>query len=246
LPLKIFISHAAADAPLAKYLEETLINLDQTVTVFRTSRPAQLTAGVSWFREIEDNLRAATAYLVVLTPNSVDRPWILFETGAAWFSNRTLVPAVAGLERSTIKEPLRLLQLLSIENPAEAKVVFERFNLVHPDIHGFCSAVRAIVEALPTPEGTPHWDEVILNGRRYVWGGPLHTLADGSGTPLSDSVNKGLTEAGLKLRAAPINDPDGSQASKGYIPIYWVDDYGAKHRLWTAQQVLYVKPDSPA
>jgi len=91
--------------------------------------------------------------------------------GVAWFSGRTLIPAVAGLEKPTINEPLRLPQPLSIDDPEEARVVLERFKLVHPDIKGFCSAGRAIVAGLPTPKGSPPWDTVIVKGQRYVLGG---------------------------------------------------------------------------
>ena len=94
------------------------------MSVFRTTRLGQIPAGKEWLAVIQQNIRDADAYLVLLTPWSMSRPWINFETGAAWFSERKLVPVVAGdLAKDVVVEPLRSLQLLSLEDPAEATIL---------------------------------------------------------------------------------------------------------------------------
>ncbi len=239
----IFLSHAAQDGPLAEYLEETMRGAQPDLTVFRTTRPDQLVPGRSWFRDIEDNLRAASGYLVLLTPNSADRPWILFETGAAWYSQHVLVPVVVGMDKGELREPLRLLQLLSLEEPGEAAAAFFQLGLTLADPRGFTAAVKAIAAGLPKGTDQPSWDELSVNGSRYVWGGPLHSLPDGAGQPAPDALIPALHEAHLEVRSGFHGDPDGAEASLGFRPVYLVDQHGAKHSLWTKdRQVLYARP----
>lgn len=240
---KIFLSHAAADAALAEFVEQTITGLETNATVFRTTRPDQLPSGESWFRTIEENLRSSSAYLVLLTATSKERPWILFETGAAWYSDRPLVPVLAGIRREQLDEPLRLLQLLDLERPEDVPVVFSRLGIPAPDAGVFANAVHALASALRSGrKAKPEWDEVTIGGNRYVWGGPTHLLPDGQGLPARQEVIEILNKDGLTFRSDFADDPDGVEASQGFVPLYYVDRWDAKHLLYTEHgQVLYVK-----
>jgi len=93
---RIFISHATIDAPIATQVAEIIRRCDPAAHVFVASRPGDIAAGQEWPGAIQAELRAATAYVVILTPSSVSRPWVWFETGAAWMSDKLLVPVLAG------------------------------------------------------------------------------------------------------------------------------------------------------
>jgi hypothetical protein len=54
--------------------------------VFRTTRTGQIVPGDEWFRVITEKLKEASEYLILVTPNSVARPWMWFEAGAGWMS----------------------------------------------------------------------------------------------------------------------------------------------------------------
>jgi hypothetical protein len=193
---------------------------------------------------IEDSLRAATHYLVLITPNSALRPWILFETGAAWYSSKPLVPALIGMTSTSAGEPLRLLQLLQFDVQAEAAVIFERLGVPPPDMPTFINALTTIQSSLPSSAlARPKWDEIIFNGDRFLWGGPTHVLSEGAGVPVPSGLVEALRSAGLVVRSGFVGDRDGAEASKGFVPVFYVDRWDAKHWVWTPErQVLYARP----
>ncbi len=202
--------------------------------VFRTSRPDQLPSGESWFRSIEDNLRSASAYLVLITSNSEARPWILFETGAAWYSQKTLVPVVVGIRKESLDEPLRLLQLLDFEVEDEADVAFRRLEIPPPALKTFVDAVRTIASALKSNQkAKPEWDEIMFEGDRYVWGGPVHLLSLGPDRASPTGLLDALRKSGLTLVSGLKDDPGGAKASRGYNPLFLVDRWEGRHWLYT-------------
>lgn len=79
-PYLIFISHATAD----KWLATTICEKIESVgaTTFRDDR--EIDGG----DDIPDKIRAAIKkskeFVVLLTPDSANRPWVLLEVGAAW------------------------------------------------------------------------------------------------------------------------------------------------------------------
>jgi hypothetical protein len=114
---ELFLSHCATDIELAEYLEQSLRDAIPGIEVFRTTRPGGIPSGQDWFKIITEHLRVADCFLVLLTEASVQRPWISFETGAAWFSERPLVPLLApGVVSSQVPEPIRLLQHIPLDD----------------------------------------------------------------------------------------------------------------------------------
>jgi hypothetical protein len=76
---QIFISHATADKWLARILCEKLESAG--ATTFRDDRDIQ--GGDDIPDEIFRQIRESQEFLVLLTPASVNRPWVLLEIGAA-------------------------------------------------------------------------------------------------------------------------------------------------------------------
>lgn len=83
----IFISHDARDADLAEAFSKLLTSVSAGVLKsFRSSdrKGAQgIEYGVEWFPELMKQLEKASDVVCLLTPRSVDRPWILYEAGVA-------------------------------------------------------------------------------------------------------------------------------------------------------------------
>ena len=88
--MNIFISHAVANRNIARSLADTLEAARENVTTFLASRPG-IRADEDWLEGIERALQEADTYIILLTPESVLRPWVNFEAGAAWFFQRQLV-----------------------------------------------------------------------------------------------------------------------------------------------------------
>jgi hypothetical protein len=77
---QVFLSHATADKWLAKTLCE---KIEETgATTFRDDR--DIAGGDDIPDEIRKNISQSRELLVLLSPESVDRPWVLLEVGAAW------------------------------------------------------------------------------------------------------------------------------------------------------------------
>ncbi len=115
---KIFISHIAdesADAARAKgVLEKTF---GENVELFLASSWESIPPGEDWFRSIENAIHDADVMIVLASSESVLRPWILFETGAAWFSKKKVVPiCYKGMTPSALPEPIRRLQAVDVNS----------------------------------------------------------------------------------------------------------------------------------
>src|ERR1022692_492326 len=92
----IFISHSSADRALAESLARHFEASEPNVKTFVASRPGDIRADTEWLPSVQKGLRDADAYVVLLTVNSVLRPWVNFEVGAAWFSHRKCILVRAG------------------------------------------------------------------------------------------------------------------------------------------------------
>lgn len=83
----VFISHDTRDAEIAE--EFSILIKRVSAGVLKSFRSSDkkgtqgIEFGVEWYPEIIKNIQNATDVVCLLTPNSVDRPWILFEAGMA-------------------------------------------------------------------------------------------------------------------------------------------------------------------
>jgi hypothetical protein len=83
----IFISHDTRDAELAEAFGNLLTDVSTGTLKFFRSSDNKGTAGIEfgddWYAAIIAKLREATDVVALLTPQSIDRPWILYEAGIA-------------------------------------------------------------------------------------------------------------------------------------------------------------------
>jgi|SRR5271166_320746 len=83
----IFVSHDHRDAPLAEAFANLLTDASGGfLKSFRSSDRkggAGIEFGAEWYSEIMGKINDATDVVALLTPNSLDRPWILYEAGVA-------------------------------------------------------------------------------------------------------------------------------------------------------------------
>jgi hypothetical protein len=83
----VFLSHDNRDAKLAAAFE--LLLTDASGGMLKTFRSSDrrgesgIDFGAEWYAAIMSKLDEATDVVALLTPNSLDRPWILYEVGVA-------------------------------------------------------------------------------------------------------------------------------------------------------------------
>ncbi len=128
---KLFISHATTDSEFANAVKSEIEKVFANgVSVFCTSSPGAIPAGSDWLSDIEGKLGSAQAVIAIVTPVSIERPWLWFELGATWSSGRSgnckIYPLCAAeIELSGLPAPLNRLQALSLGRAADLKMLFE-------------------------------------------------------------------------------------------------------------------------
>src|SRR5204862_301550 len=85
----VFISHATSDAEFANALRDEINKVfANRLNVFSTSSPGTIPVGSDWLAEIERKLESTQAVIAIVTPVSIERPWLWFELGATWAKGR--------------------------------------------------------------------------------------------------------------------------------------------------------------
>jgi hypothetical protein len=127
----VFISHTATDYPIVNILK---VEIDRVfangVYVFASSVPGIVKPGADWLKEVKENLENAKAVIVLITPISINRPWIWFEVGASWSrmsagSGRIYPLCSPEINFSELPEPLNRLQALSLGKAEHVKLFFQ-------------------------------------------------------------------------------------------------------------------------
>lgn len=220
---RVFLSHAAADRPMAQRIAEELQGMLPDADVFVASRPGHIDTGEEWWPRIQHELREADAYVVLLTPNSIERPWINFECGAAWMIQRGLLTVSAGgLDRGKVPEPLKYFQITSLEEGHEAAAAFRPWGLDLADPQALADDLKRIAAELDEAP-IDGWEGLIHDGRYFAWEGPnLHGLDDRNAEPTPAGLEDALRAAGYEPTYGLPNKLEGAFA-KGRKRVFETD-----------------------
>lgn len=117
---KVFISHSHADSGIASRLIdviETYLRVPPG-TIKCTSVPDyELDLGVLTSEELGLELNSAQLVIALLSPNSINAEWVLFELGAAWGRNCKTIPLLTGgLTMDDLPGPLKGRNAGELEN----------------------------------------------------------------------------------------------------------------------------------
>ena len=97
---RVFISYATTDVGLAAEMKDLLEKRGLKCFMADLS----IKPGEEWSDTIRQELRASTAALLLLTPHSVERPWVMAEAGALWALEIPFVPAVQYVSHDRLPE----------------------------------------------------------------------------------------------------------------------------------------------
>lgn len=119
---QLFLSHDARDRAQADIVAGAIgrISLGQ-ITVWHSSDGSAgggIQPGQVWLDAIRARLRASKAVVVLLTPGSVERPWIFFESGyGAALDGCDVVPVCIGIDSNTqVPFPLAMYQTFQLSD----------------------------------------------------------------------------------------------------------------------------------
>lgn len=148
----IFISHDSRDADLAEAFANLL--LDASGGILKSFRSSDrkgtdgIEFGAEWYRTIMDRLDDATDVVALLTERSLDRPWILYETGVAKGKlNTTVFGLAVGVPLSKVSTgPFAQFQNSDDNENSITKLVLQLIRR-HPQAAPREEAVRRQVQA---------------------------------------------------------------------------------------------------
>jgi tetratricopeptide (TPR) repeat protein len=139
---KVFISHTHSDKAIADALSKAVRSLFGTGVQVEYSTKKELGGGIphgdNWFDWIVDQVTEADIALVLLTPGSIQKPWILWEAGAiagvAMAAERNadptaprlrkVRPLVFHLKTADIPSPFHHIQLMRGDSQQDAELLF--------------------------------------------------------------------------------------------------------------------------
>lgn len=128
---KIFISHNSGDEPTAKILATALsrITLNQITTWFSSDKTPSggIQPGAVWLDDIREKLLESKAVVVLLTPSSIKKPWILFESGfGAANKNCDVISVCIGIALDKVPFPLAMYQTFQLSDYASLSKFFSK------------------------------------------------------------------------------------------------------------------------
>jgi tetratricopeptide (TPR) repeat protein len=137
---RIFVSHTCSDERLATALEQMIEHLcPGKIIVCHSSRKDSaggVPTGADWFAWIGEQVRESDITLAVLTPASLAKPWLLWETGAVYGaafaasaegSERRLWPLLFRVDPEQLPGPLGAMnrQARKGDDPDEVRQLLE-------------------------------------------------------------------------------------------------------------------------
>lgn len=136
----VFISHDSRDAEIAEAFSRLIGSVSAGVLKsFRSSDKKGnqgIEYGIEWYPEIMKKLEAASDVVCLLTPYSINRPWILFEAGVAKGKLNTSVQGIA----------------LGVPLAAAASGPFAQFQNLDDEVDSLTRLVIQLVGRIPGAE----------------------------------------------------------------------------------------------
>jgi len=134
---KIFISFIHEEETVAKALQRFLQNyLGKEQEVFLSSDEWKVYAGEIWLQRIREELESASIVILLLSRTSVSRPWVNFEAGAAWLTNKIIIPVCFGdLSKGNMPIPYSGIQALNLDEHGAYYLIaslFHYLSKIHP------------------------------------------------------------------------------------------------------------------
>ncbi|MEO8629838.1 MAG: toll/interleukin-1 receptor domain-containing protein [Betaproteobacteria bacterium] len=129
LPAAVFISHVSQEAALAALLKNAIARDFPGIDIFVSSDLGSIEVGTDWLPCIEHAINKSSVLIVLCSQDSIRRPWVNFELGAAWMRSIPIVPLCHtdltpadlpmplsvkdGLEANSSKELIRLYAVIA-------------------------------------------------------------------------------------------------------------------------------------
>ena len=151
MPKKLFLSHAHDDKRLAEVIATMIKHLTagQVEVWYSSDESASggLAAGQRWRDSLRTELQQSVAVLALLTPLSINRPWIYFESGFGAANGAIeVIPLCVGIDSlGAIPKPLEMFQAFQLTD-ATSLYTFLRKLFARLEMVFYEEVAKAVVE----------------------------------------------------------------------------------------------------
>jgi len=128
LKYDLFISYSTHDSLIAKELKEAIEK--EGFTCFMAEK--DIPTATLWENEIRNAIHLSKKILLLITPRSKNRPWILLETGAAWALQKDIIPALMFVTSDELVEPISKFQTRTIETTQQRDSLVKEITSEEP------------------------------------------------------------------------------------------------------------------
>ncbi|MFH0777129.1 MAG: TIR domain-containing protein, partial [Candidatus Eisenbacteria bacterium] len=127
---RIFLTHYTPEGPVARRLKAFLEKIfARGIEVFVSSDELDLQPGDLWEKRIRGELTDSSMILVLLSSDSMIRPWVNFEAGTGWLRNIPLVPMVhRELSLEQLVRPFSSMEGVSLREPKHISTLVRRIG----------------------------------------------------------------------------------------------------------------------
>lgn len=243
MPITIFISHTSSDKDLAEALIRLLraaLPLKPDSIRCTSVHGYKLPTGANVDAQLRNEVVDAITFIALLTKNSLDSTYVLFELGARWGVNKPLFPLMArGITGQLLNGPLCAINAKQCSLPEDvyqflgdmaASLVVEQFR---PQT--FQSELRAFVDlASSAPSQSVIQEQKVSN------------TSNASAMPIRGVLNLSPREICEKLRiAAPLQMEELAKGYIGYV-VDWETTLSAAYPPSQSKVVdLHLNPWEP-
>lgn len=141
--MKVFISHASEETQLAAGWKSLLSTISPGISGwFSSDRSTVGGIGVGkWREQIGIHLESADVVMTLITPESLDRPWLYFESAfalgmdAVSDGNRIVIPVVYNMDKAKVPSALLDLQCYRGDDLAQVSDLCKRLVFINLDLH---------------------------------------------------------------------------------------------------------------
>src|SRR5262249_27748561 len=153
VPMKVFISWSGERGKqLGEAIRDWLPSVLQSVDPYFS--PADIERGSRWDSEIAQALKESNVGIIILTPDSLSSPWIMFEAGAIARSvEKTRVcPILFEVKRTEVIGPLASFQMAVEFTQEEMRKVLSTINNAQEKKLDDAALTKAFEKWWPDPE----------------------------------------------------------------------------------------------
>ena len=158
-PIKVFISHATADEPLAAALVDlfqSALALPPGAIRCTSVTGYGLPGGTSVDEQLRRDVSDANAFIGIISYQSLRSPYVLFELGARWGATRHLIPVLApGIGPEVLIAPLSGLHALKTDRDGLTQLVEDLGSELNLDQTAPTTYQQQINRVLGLPPAAP-------------------------------------------------------------------------------------------